>query len=50
MIKVQRKLHRLTWLLLIPLLGFIIWLGVSNRETGLPLQQAPHTSQEAYLP
>jgi hypothetical protein len=50
MIRAQRSLHRYAWFILVPLLGFLVWLSVTHRDTTLPNQLAPHVTKEARLP
>jgi hypothetical protein len=51
----QRAIHRFVWLLLVPALGTLIWLGATHRDATVPSQLvpsqlAPYVMKEAQLP
>lgn len=50
MIRSQRSIHCFAWLLLLPALGLLIWLGATHRDMQLSNQLAPHATAEGRLP
>ena len=50
MILKQRKLHRVAWFALAPILLVILALGILTAPDPAPAGEPPHTTAEAQLP
>lgn len=50
MIRSQRVVHRLVWLLFVPILCIVIWAGIEHREVNISIEVAPHVTGESTIP
>ena len=49
MIRPQRKLHLIAWLILLPVLAIVVYAAIMDRET-LPVSEAPFAESSEVLP